>query len=350
MTYTRRDRRLFDAQRIVQHIAFGPMMFQAAVALRDLGVLAALERDDSTPPAVAERTKLPLNSVRVLLEAGESMGLCVSVDGRYGCTAAGRLMLIDEMTRVNVNFVRDVNYAGSAHLQEALTEARPAGLSVFGDWPTIYDAVPSLPPQTQDSWYRFDQFYSDRVFPLALPEVLAARPKRLLDVGGNTGKWAIACLRHDPDLRVTIVDLPGQLRRAREAARVAGVDDRLDTVERNVLDRDTSFPHGFDVVWMSQFLVCFAESDIARLLEKARQALAPEGRLYILETFWDRQPNEIARYCLHATSIYFACMANGTSRMYHSQDLLACIARAGLRLTHDMHLGLSHTLLSCAGA
>jgi hypothetical protein len=40
-------------------------------------------------------------------------------------------------------------------------------------------------------------------------------------------------------------------------------------------------------------------------------------------------------------------MANGTSRMYHSQDLLELIASAGLHIESDEAIGLSHTLLTC---
>jgi len=40
-------------------------------------------------------------------------------------------------------------------------------------------------------------------------------------------------------------------------------------------------------------------------------------------------------------------MANGTSRMYHSQDFLDLIARAGLRVQTDEAIGMSHTLLTC---
>ena len=40
-------------------------------------------------------------------------------------------------------------------------------------------------------------------------------------------------------------------------------------------------------------------------------------------------------------------MANGTSRMYHSQDFLDLIASAGMRVAADDAIGMSHTLLRC---
>ena len=76
-----------------------------------------------------------------------------------------------------------------------------------------------------------------------------------------------------------------------------------------------------------------------------------ESTLYILELFWDRQPNETAAFCLQQTSLYFTCIANGNSQMYHSSDLLRCIAKSGLKVIEDRdQVGLYHTLLKCRKA
>ena len=74
--------------------------------------------------------------------------------------------------------------------------------------------------------------------------------------------------------------------------------------------------------------------------------MSPETSLFIMETFWDRQRYETASLCLTLTSVYFTAMANGNSKMYHSERLFALIARAGLEVVavHD-GLGRGHTLL-----
>ena len=81
-------------------------------------------------------------------------------------------------------------------------------------------------------------------------------------------------------------------------------------------------------------------------MRRGRAALAPGGTLYVLETYWDRQPNDVAQASVIATSLYFACMANGKSRMYHSADLRRCLAEAGLEVVEDHQL-VYHTLFAC---
>ena len=345
-----RRKKVPKAYQQVHALAFSPLLFQSAMAARNMGVLDVVHRAKAaglTPTEVAEKAAVSLYAARVLLEGCLALELVALEDGKYRLTDAGYLWLFDEMTKVNANFVQDVCYAGAIHLETSLREGRPAGLKVFGEWPTIYEGLTQLPPAVQKSWFDFDHFYSDGAFPLAFPKVFATAPKRLLDVGGNTGKWALHCLANDPAVEVTVLDHPGQLGRLQANAVTAGLAARLRTVPMNLLDHAVAFPTGFDVVWMSQFLDCFGEADIAKLLQRGAAALAPGGRLCVMEAFWDRQPNDVAELCLQGTSLYFTCMANGTSRMYHSQDFLDLIASVGLKLVSDEKIGYIHTLLTC---
>ena len=347
---TARQRNALSPYLEVQRLAFSPLFFQAARAARDMGVLGALDQAGRTgllPAEVATRAGISLYAARVLLEACLSLNLVSVEDWRFRIDRAGRLMLHDPSTRINMDFVHDVCYLGAYRLEDALREGRPVGLEAFGAWPTLYEALPHLPEPARTSWLDFDHFYSDRAFPPALDMILSRRPRRILDVGGNTGKFAIACTQRSPDVTVTIVDLPGQLAIAMRNAEATGVGDRVYGVAMDLLDHRQPLPGGCDAVWMSQFLDCFPESDIVELLRRGADSLAPDGRLYVNETCWDRQPNEVGRLCLHATSIYFTIIANGNSRMYHSEDLLRCMDAAGLEVESDTALGAVHTLFVC---
>jgi SAM-dependent methyltransferase len=342
---------VLDVRFAAQKIAFAPIMFQAARLCRDMGILTVVEEAGErglTTEEIAERTRVSIYGIRVLTEAALSMNL-VKLDGeRFVLDHVGYVLLHDEMTRVNMDFTHDVCYAGFEKLDASIRDGRPAGLEVFGSWPTVYEGLSQLPEHVQKSWFSFDHYYSDGAFPAALPYVFQTKPKRLLDVGGNTGRFSLVCAAFDPNVRITILDLPGQLEKARANIAKAGLTARIEGVPLNLLDHSKPFPKGYDVVWMSQFLCCFPESDVVELIRRAGEALAPGGAVYILDTYWDRQPNPVATYCLHATSLYFTAIANGTSRMYHSKDLLACVEKAGLRVAEDRDgLSVSHTLWKC---
>lgn len=170
-------------------------------------------------------------------------------------------------------------------------------------------------------------------------------------MGGNTGCWALQCVAYNPEVQVTIMDLPQQIQLMKEhTARLPGAG-RIHGHPANLLDPDAPFPEGFDAIWMSQFLDCFTEQQVTSILSRAAASMRENSTLYILEPLWDRQKYETAAYCLTQTSLYFTALANGNSKIFHSADLSRRIEATGLQTAkiHD-NLGLGHSLLCCKKA
>ena len=341
----------FEAKETAQWIAFGPVIFQVARALKNLGILKVIEdsrHDGLTLEEIAEKVKQSHYGVRVLLESGLSMGLVVINDHKYTLTKTGYFILNDALTKVNMDFVNDICYKGLFHLEESIETGKPAGLKELGKWNTIYEGISQLQPHEQKSWFSFDHFFSDDAFPLVLKHVYKNGIKNLMDIGGNTGKWAAASVKYDPNVHITIIDLPGQLNVAISRIEQMGLANRISFAPVNMLDQKHALPKGHDAIWMSQFLDCFSEDEIVSILKRCHDALDDDGNIFILEPFWDRQKFEIAAFCLHQTSIYFTALANGNSQMYSAETFLPCIQKAGFEIAEQIdNIGLSQTLLRC---
>jgi ubiquinone/menaquinone biosynthesis C-methylase UbiE len=350
----RDEKPLYEGIIDAQKLAFAPLSFHAALALRDLGILQTLadcRPEGLTAERIAELTRLPLYGVKVLLESAVVCDLVAIEGDRFHLRQLGLLVLRDAMTRVNMDFTADICYRGIAQLREAVQTGKPAGLSELGSWQTIYEGLTQLPPHVRRSWLAFDHYYSDPMFPKALPLVFADRPRHLLDVGANTGNFSLACLEHDSQVQVGLLDFPGQLEMARQAIAAKGHSARASYHPIDFLDASREFPRDQDAVWMSQFLDCFGEDEIVSILGRARRALAPHGRIYIVETYWDNQEHAAARFVLSMTSLYFAALANGNSKMYRLDDMRACVQRAGLRIERELErFSMSHTMFVCRAA
>ncbi|MCR4827660.1 MAG: class I SAM-dependent methyltransferase [Bacteroidales bacterium] len=341
-----------QAQRLAQEIAFGPIVFQVSRLMVKFGIFSLLNehKDGMTMEEIANATNLSLYSAKVLLESSLTIGTVHIRDDRFFLSKVGWFLLNNESVRVNMDFNHDVNYLGMFHLEEALLNGKPEGLKVFGNWPTVYEALSQLPPNVQKSWFSFDHFYSDNSFAQALEIVFRNHPKTLLDVGGNTGRWATQCVKHNADVHVTIMDLPQQLEMMREQTKGLEGADRIHSHGCNLLDRTVPFPTGFDAIWMSQFLDCFSEEEVTSILTRAAKSMNAQSKLYIMETFWDLQRFETASYCLAQTSVYFTAIANGNSKMYYSGDMARCVEEAGLKIDalHEA-LGVGgHSIMECS--
>jgi 2-polyprenyl-3-methyl-5-hydroxy-6-metoxy-1,4-benzoquinol methylase len=340
-----------DAIEYAQQIAFAPIVFQAAWSLRELGILNCIEKsgkNGASAEDVCHQTKLSRYGVRVLLEAGLGIGLLIINEGKYQLTKAGHYILSDNMTRVNMDFVQDICYRGMASLKESIATGKPTGLETLGKWPTIYEGLAHLNPHQQKSWFAFDHYYSSDSFPLVLPHIFRNQPMKILDIGGNTGKFALQCVKHHPGVQVTICDLPGQLKMAEQTIGQAGYSDRVSFYEINLLDDNARLPEGFDIIWMSQFLDCFSEDQIISIMRRCHPALSDKGAVFIMEPFWDCQKFKVSAFCLQMTSLYFTNIANGNSQMYHSGLFSELVERAGFKVDERIdQIGISHSLMKC---
>lgn len=341
----------FQAISEAQKLAFSPIAFQASVALVRLGILKGVAdagEHGTRADELAQRLGLDTYGVTVLLDMGLSIGLVWHNDDRYVLDKVGHFLLDDKMTQINLNFVADVCYKAMERLHDSIERRSPRGLEQFGAWTTLYPGLTQLPEPARTSWFAFDQFYSAAAFGPALSIVFTTRPRHIADFGGNTGAWARACAAHDPEVRITIVDLPEQLRVAEEELQQSPHRDRIALWPADVLDARQPLPAGADTIWMSQFLDCFSESQIEGILARAAAALPARGSLFVLELLWDRQQHDAAAYSVNATSLYFTCIANGVSRMYRSTDLRRMLLAANFEIEaqHD-NLGLGHSLLHC---
>lgn len=332
----------FEAQKI----AFSPLTFQAAKALRDLGILELVGRFRKagiTAVEIANKLNIPEYGVNVLAEMGLGMGILkVKKDSpenapAYTLGKIGYFLLVDEMTRVNMDFSNDVCYAGAFDMQKSIQSGKPEGLKRFGKWKTVYEGLSEASEQFKKSWFGFDHFYSDIAFPDALPIVFSRPCENLFDIGGNTAKWAFACCQYDPNVHVSILDLPGQIAVARENVTKAGLENRISAIPCDVLDKSVRFPKGADAVWMSQFLDCFSLPQISEILKKISESINKDTDVYVLEPIWDKQRFEAAAYSLQATSLYFTCIANGNSKMYRYDELKNAVEKGGFELREVHH-------------
>ena len=252
----------FAARFEAQKIAFGPVVFQCVRYAWKRGILQAVadaRADGVALTDLAATGRWSEYVLKVVLETCLSAGVVQIKDGKYALDKAGYCVLTDSITQVNIDFTHDVCYQGLFHLDESLDQQKPVGLKVFGEWPTLYQGLADLPEQVKASWFAFDHHYSDTSFPSIMPDVFATAPRRVMDVGANTGKFSRAALAYNPDVRLHLVDLPRQLAVADRTLQDAGVRERASLHPVDLLDVNAPLPDGMDVIWMSQFLSCFSE-------------------------------------------------------------------------------------------
>ncbi|MEW6250269.1 MAG: methyltransferase [Planctomycetota bacterium] len=106
-----------------------------------------------------------------------------------------------------------------------------------------------------------------------------AQARVLLDVGGASGTYTIACLEQAPGLRATLFDRPAVVEMARERLSEAGLLDRV-TLVGGDFDTD-ELPAGHDLALLSAIIHQNSRAENVELYRKVWRALVPGGRLVI---------------------------------------------------------------------
>ena len=148
--------------------------------------------------------------------------------------------------------------------------------------------------------------------------------RRLLDVGGGTGLYGIACCRVNPGLRTIVWDRPEVLKVAREMAEKYGVAERVDLVPGDMFADPV--PAGCDVMLLSNVLHDWDVPECERLLGRCAAALPHDGRLLVHDVYLNDSldgPLPVA--------LYSAALFNVTEgRAYSAAEYRKMLAAAGL--------------------
>ena len=150
--------------------------------------------------------------------------------------------------------------------------------------------------------------------------------RRLLDLGGGPGTWAVQFVLANPGLHATIFDLPTSQPFADRIVGEAGITDRVAFVGGDFTEDD--LPGGFDAAWLSHILHGEGPEACRAVLGKAARALVPGGLLLVHEFILDD-----SRTSPLFPALFSLNMLAGTAegRSYSLSELSAMLAGAGAR-------------------
>ncbi len=149
--------------------------------------------------------------------------------------------------------------------------------------------------------------------------------RRLLDVGGGTGIYAIAYLQAHPELRAIVWDRPEVLKVAHEMAQTHGVADRLELQAGDMFV--DMVPHGCDTVLLSNVLHDWDVPACRALIGRLADALPDGGQLLIHDVFLDDDLGGPLPVALYSASLF--SLTEG--RAYSAAEYRDWLEAAGLK-------------------
>jgi (2Fe-2S) ferredoxin/SAM-dependent methyltransferase len=260
-------------------------------------VLTALELDiftavggGATAEQVGTKIQASARGVSMLLNALVALGLLSKNRDQYQNTP--------ESARFFVQESKDNHRNGLLHTA-----------NIWHRWSTLTDAVRrgSRVPAERDGsadWTKsfiagMQRNAKDRA-PLVVKAVGTTGVRRVLDLGGGSGAYSIAFAKASADVRCDILDVPEVVPLTKEYVSNAGVDRQVSVRAGDMLRDD--FGSGYDLIMLNAICHMFSEEQNQQLFRRARQALAPNGRLAVQDFILNAEktgPTQAALFSLN---------------------------------------------------
>jgi precorrin-6B methylase 2 len=317
-------RRQVEALRIAEGFLASHVLF----ALNELDVFDRLAEGPRTAEEVAAEVGAKAEPLGRLLNAGVALGLLVADGGRYANSDLAATVLVsgspghlrDWMRWMNRLAARFPKLAEAARTGDPLED--PA-LHLGGDPAFTRDFIMGM-----HDYARLRG--SEVVRHLDLSDA-----RRLIDVGGGPGTYAILFAEAWPDLEVTVFDLPDVVRIAGENVRAAGIKGRVRTVAGNYLEDDLG--GGFDVAFLSDVLHQEEPESAVALLRKVHAAVRPGGKV-VVQGMYLNEDRVAPRWPALVSLILL--VTYGNARVYTGGETMRMLEDAGFRNPEHVRMSL----------
>jgi SAM-dependent methyltransferase len=160
--------------------------------------------------------------------------------------------------------------------------------------------------------------------PELVAAVGAAGVQRMLDLGGGSAAYSLAFARANPGLRAEVLDLEAVVPLTRRYIRAAGLDERVTVRAGDMLAG--SFGSGYDLVLVASICHMFAPEENRALFKACGEALAPGGRLVMMDFLLDPEgtgPRWAAVFALNMLT------ATRSGNSYTEAEYAAWLGEAG---------------------
>lgn len=263
----------------IMQLATGYWASATLLAANELGLFAALANGPRPAADLARELSADAGALARVLDACCGLGLLSKQQNLYALTPASAAFLVPGRP----------GYLGSA--------LRWSQAQYFA-WGQLGRAVREGQPVVEPQNHLGSDPEKTRQFVLAMHERAAgvARAvighfdltgcRRLLDVGGGPGTYAVLLAQQHPQLQVTVCDLPGVVAVARELVANSPVADRIAFLAADATAGDLG-REAYDAILMAGVLHQMPPATIQRMLRGAAVALQPGGRIIVCDMMLD---------------------------------------------------------------
>lgn len=142
-----------------------------------------------------------------------------------------------------------------------------------------YDVILTDDERSTGFYEAMDSFYYDNPAPM-LGSYDFSGKETVADIGAGSGSQLIAVLKHYPQMKGIMFDLPDIAKRIEETVKAAGLEDRCRVVGGSFFK---SIPGGADIYMMRHIIHNWNDEKSVQILCNVRKVVSNKGKVLIIE-------------------------------------------------------------------
>ncbi len=237
-----------------------------------LDVFTSIGSNTLTIDEINENLKVDKRGLSMLLNALSALELLVKKDEKYSNSPSALTFLSKESQQyLGFMIMHHHHLMESWHkMDKAIIEGKSAGRrSSFSD------------EERRESFLMGMFNIGMATAPKLSKELDLSGCKRLLDLGGGPGTFAIHFCLANPGLKAAVYDLSTTRPFAEKTIKKFNVSERIEFISGNYLEDEFAYPDSFDVAWLSHILHGEGPKQAQEIIGKAVLALKPRSKIYI---------------------------------------------------------------------
>ncbi len=258
----------------IMNVSLGFMAAKHLFVANEIGVFEKLAHMPATLDELAERTRIPRRTVRIVADAMVYLGFLEKQDEQYRNSAVAAAFLSGGPgmdLRPLLRFRNHISYRNWLDFEAAVRTG--SGHTMFGQMSEAEQRIAS-----------------EGIAAITMPAAAAlattydfGRHRHVLDLGGGTGSFLVAVLGRHPRLSATLYELPGTAAVARRELAGKPEASRIKIVDGDFF-RD-ALPQGADAVIVANVVHLLSPARNFDMFRRVRQQVASGTRLLLVD-FW----------------------------------------------------------------
>jgi hypothetical protein len=305
----------------VVDLAINSILARFLFSVIQAGVPDLLADGPLTAEEIAGKTGLAPDPVHRALRGLTGPGFFTLSDNRFALTESGRTLVSGHPTAARelvLSFLGPTYSGALFQVDETLRTGRTGVELAFGK--PLFDHLAEQPAENEIFGRSMIGIHGTE--PAAVAAAYDFSPARsIVDVGGGVGTLLRTVLQAAPQAGGVLVDLPGVV----AEAELGDLADRITVVPGDFF---APLPAGGDVYLLSHIIHDWPDDESVRILSRAREALAPGGRILLVEMVL---PEGNGPHPAKSVDLIMLFLAGGRERT--SAEYRSLLARAGLELT-----------------